>query len=58
LATHFWVDSLKYLSIEKMIYALRVDVKDMCLACINSKYPSVGWQEKYEEQVMRFYKKA
>ena len=58
LATHFWVDSLKYLCIEKMIYALRVDVKDMCLACINSKYPSVGWQEKYEEQVMRFYKKA
>ena len=57
LAEYFWVNSIKYLDIEEMIYALRVDIKDMCLACINSKYPSSWWQEKYEQQKIKFYKK-
>ena len=51
LASSFWANSLKYLSIEWLIKAVRIDINKSCLACLNSNYPTVCWQKKYKEQL-------
>lgn len=57
LADHFSLDderkveSIKYLNVDQMIRALRVNVKDMCLWCITWKYPTLWGQKKYELQL-------
>jgi len=51
LATYFGASSIRYVNKEEMIWALRVDVKDMCLWCITGKYPTPCWQKKFERQL-------
>lgn len=40
-------NSLKYISIEGLVDALGIPEKDLCLACINNKYPTRIDGEKY-----------
>lgn len=51
LAQNFWANSINYLSIEKLIKAIRVETKKLCLACINSEYPTECWRKNYAEQL-------
>ena len=40
-------DSLAYISIEGLVEALEIPEKDLCLACVNNKYPTRIEGEKY-----------
>lgn len=51
LAEHLGSESIKYVTKEQMIQALRVDIKDMCLGCITGKYPTPCGQAKFEKQL-------
>lgn len=51
LAAYLKVASIQYVTIEQMIRALRVDVKDMCLGCITGTYPTPCGQEKFKQQL-------
>ena len=53
LARKFWADSLKYLYIDWLIKAIWVEKEQLCLACVNSDYPTKWWQAKYEEQLKK-----
>lgn len=52
LAQFFHSKSIKYITIDWLITALRVDIKKMCLACINWEYQTPGWQKKYDEMML------
>ena len=51
LANSFWADSLRYLSIDWLINAIKVETSKLCLGCINSKYPTKCWQAEYDRQL-------
>lgn len=51
LAEYFNSKSVKYITTNWLINALKVDVKKMCLACINGEYPTKWWMIKYLEMV-------
>jgi amidophosphoribosyltransferase len=40
-------DSLAYISIEGLVEALGMPEEDLCLACVNNKYPTRIAGEKY-----------
>lgn len=57
LSKNFWANSLRYISVGWLIKAIRVETKQLCLACINSEYPTQYWIEKYQEQLIEYEKK-
>jgi len=52
LAEYFSANSIKYINKEWLIRALRVDVKDMCLGCIDGRYPTTKWIEIFKRQLI------
>ena len=52
LADHFWVESISYLGIDKLIEALKVDIRDMCLWCVTWDYPTPKWREIFAKQLI------
>jgi amidophosphoribosyltransferase len=48
--TDFGADSLKYLSFNGLLDALNKKEKDLCMACITSKYPTAVGQQRYNNQ--------
>ncbi len=51
LAKHLWANSLRYINQERLIDALQVEVKDMCLWCISGNFPTKKGRELYAEQL-------
>jgi len=51
LAEHLKANTIRYIDIEGLIDALRVDVKEMCLACVTWQFPTPKGREIFAEQL-------
>jgi len=51
LADHLWTDSIRYVTKDQLIRAIKWNVQDMCLWCITRQYPTPAWQAKFDMQV-------
>ena len=49
MAADIGADSLVYLTVKKLVKAVRVPKQDLCMACLNSEYPTPVGQERYLE---------
>lgn len=54
LAEYFHAHSIKYISIDGLVKALQVDIKDICLWCITWKYPTPCGQKEYDLQMVEY----
>ena len=49
MAAGIGADSLIYLSAKRLVKAVGLPKKNLCMACLNSKYPTPVGQLRYEE---------
>ena len=48
MARALGADSLRYLPVDAISRAIRLDASDLCQACITGKYPTATGQELYQ----------
>ncbi|MBF0289152.1 MAG: amidophosphoribosyltransferase [SAR324 cluster bacterium] len=51
MAKELGADSLKFLTIDRLVQAIGFPKNQLCTACINTKYPTPTGTEKYQQQV-------
>ena len=54
MAAGIGADSLIYLSTKRLVKAVGLPKKNLCMACLNSKYPTPVGQQRYEEALQDF----
>jgi amidophosphoribosyltransferase len=50
-ANDFGANSMHYLSFDGLLTAVNKKEKDLCMACITSKYPTAAGQHRFENQI-------